>query len=86
MILSLACITLYFWLKFAEIVVANEPVFTPVKVELYMETLCPYCARFVKDQLGSMFQDKVEKVVDVELIPWVCPNFCWLHATAHNSI
>jgi protein-disulfide isomerase len=45
---------------------------TPVQLDLYMETLCPYCARFVKEQLSQLFIDDVASIMNLTMIPWVC--------------
>lgn len=42
-----------------------------VKVELYMEALCPYCARFVHQTVSKAFENGLEPIMDLELIPWV---------------
>lgn len=56
-------------------VVAEEPSagasHDRVKVELYMETLCPYCARFIRQTVNKAFESGMGPIMDLELIPWV---------------
>ena len=41
-----------------------------VQLELYMETMCPYCARFVKS-LNDVIEDGFADKVDLSFVPWV---------------
>lgn len=42
-----------------------------VQVDLYMETLCPYCARFVHKQLGDLYEsDGFADIMQLRVIPW----------------
>lgn len=40
-----------------------------VNVELYMEALCPYCAGFVREQLGDVMRE-LSDLVDLTLVPF----------------
>ena len=41
-----------------------------VAVALYYETLCPYSARFVVDNLARIFEDGLLDAVDLTLVPY----------------
>ncbi|ERN08998.1 hypothetical protein AMTR_s00153p00064140 [Amborella trichopoda] len=41
-----------------------------VSLNLYYETLCPYCSRFVVNYLGKMFSNGLIDIVDLRLIPY----------------
>ena len=50
-------------------VLCEEPAATDkVHVELYAESLCPYCARFTKQILSPMFSNGLSDIVDLEII------------------
>ncbi|KAF8063862.1 hypothetical protein HT031_003719 [Scenedesmus sp. PABB004] len=42
----------------------------PVRVELYMEALCPYCANFTLTGLAPLFESKLSNYVQLDVIPW----------------
>ncbi|GMN40403.1 hypothetical protein TIFTF001_009634 [Ficus carica] len=41
-----------------------------VQVSLYYETLCPYCANFIVNNLVKIFQNGLISAVDLRLVPW----------------
>lgn len=41
-----------------------------VKLTLYYETLCPYCARFIVNELVKLYQNGLISIVDLRLVPW----------------
>ncbi|VDL71552.1 unnamed protein product [Nippostrongylus brasiliensis] len=41
----------------------------PLKVTLIYEALCPYCQKFISNQLGSMYQQHKDHL-ELELVPW----------------
>jgi interferon gamma-inducible protein 30 len=41
-----------------------------VKLELYYETLCPYCARFIVEKLYTIFDTGIIDITDLKLIPY----------------
>ncbi|KAL7584302.1 hypothetical protein Lser_V15G42811 [Lactuca serriola] len=54
-----------------------------VKVSLYYESLCPYCANFIVNQLGkALYEGNLVSIVDLRMIPWgntqFAPNNAWI--------
>ncbi|KAM7467940.1 hypothetical protein LguiB_015502 [Lonicera macranthoides] len=41
-----------------------------VTLSLYYESLCPYCANFIANQLGKVFETDLSSVVNLRLVPW----------------
>ncbi|CAA7406246.1 unnamed protein product [Spirodela intermedia] len=41
-----------------------------VQLELYYETLCPYCSRFIVNFLSKIFIDGLIDIVDLNLVPY----------------
>nr|GLL26963.1 gamma-interferon-inducible lysosomal thiol reductase-like [Ipomoea trifida] len=41
-----------------------------VSVSLYYESLCPYCANFIVNQLVKLFVTDLGSIVNLRLIPW----------------
>nr|CAB3496210.1 unnamed protein product [Digitaria exilis] len=41
-----------------------------VSLELYYESLCPYCSRFMVNHLAGIFEDGLIDAVDLRLIPY----------------
>ncbi|KAL5748153.1 hypothetical protein ACOSQ2_025450 [Xanthoceras sorbifolium] len=41
-----------------------------VSLELYYESLCPYCSNFIVNYLDKLFQDQLLTLVDLKLIPY----------------
>ncbi|KAF3771546.1 GILT-like protein [Nymphaea thermarum] len=41
-----------------------------VPVDLYYETLCPYCSNFIVNQLHQLFSNGLIDVVDLHLVPY----------------
>uniref|UniRef100_A0A158P635 Gamma interferon inducible lysosomal thiol reductase GILT n=1 Tax=Angiostrongylus cantonensis TaxID=6313 RepID=A0A158P635_ANGCA len=41
----------------------------PIKLTLIYEALCPYCQKFISNQLGGMYQQHKDHL-ELELIPW----------------
>lgn len=41
-----------------------------VNLSLYYETLCPYCASFISDNLVKVFQNDLDTIVNLRLVPW----------------
>lgn len=48
----------------------NEPGVEKVKVELYSESLCPYCANFIVNYLNPFFNNGIIDIVDLRIIPY----------------
>lgn len=42
----------------------------PVRVDYYMEALCPFCANFTRNQLKPMFDNGIMAHVELDIIPW----------------
>ncbi|PNX90600.1 gamma-interferon-inducible lysosomal thiol reductase, partial [Trifolium pratense] len=41
-----------------------------VSLELYYESLCPYCANFIVNYLPQVFEQDLISIVDLKLVPW----------------
>jgi interferon gamma-inducible protein 30 len=41
-----------------------------VKVELYSEALCPYCAEFIVNYLNPFFNNGIIDIVELRIIPY----------------
>ncbi|VDP36522.1 unnamed protein product [Heligmosomoides polygyrus] len=41
----------------------------PIKITLIYEALCPYCQKFISNQLGGMYQ-QFKDHLELELVPW----------------
>ncbi|KAL6902305.1 hypothetical protein ACP4OV_005181 [Aristida adscensionis] len=41
-----------------------------VSLELYYESLCPYCSRFIVNGLAGIFEDGLIGAVDLRLVPY----------------
>jgi Gamma interferon inducible lysosomal thiol reductase (GILT) len=41
-----------------------------VKVNLYVEALCPFCAKLTTETLASIFKSGVAEIADIRLIPY----------------
>ncbi|MQL83480.1 hypothetical protein Taro_015972, partial [Colocasia esculenta] len=41
-----------------------------VRLELFYETLCPYCSRFIVGFLSSIFDDGLISIIDLNLVPY----------------
>ncbi|CAN6295441.1 unnamed protein product [Urochloa humidicola] len=41
-----------------------------VSLELYYESLCPYCSRFIVNRLAGIFEDGLIDAVDLRLVPY----------------
>lgn len=53
-----------------------------VLLSLYYESLCPYCANFIVNQLVKVFQTDLRSIVKLRLVPWgntqITPNHTWI--------
>lgn len=41
-----------------------------VKLSVYYEALCPYCANFIVNSLAKIFKNGLISIIDLKLIPW----------------
>ncbi|XAR60771.1 hypothetical protein NMG60_11034268 [Bertholletia excelsa] len=41
-----------------------------VRLDLYYESLCPYCSNFIVNYLVKIFENGLISVVDLNLVPW----------------
>ncbi|CAM0152929.1 unnamed protein product [Urochloa decumbens] len=49
---------------------AEEAAAAKVSLELYYESLCPYCSRFMVNRLAGIFEDGLIDAVDLRLVPY----------------
>lgn len=53
-----------------------------VTLSLYYESLCPYCANFIVNELVKVFETDLISVVNLRLIPWgntqITVNNSWI--------
>lgn len=49
----------------------SHPAHLLVQVDVYMETLCPASAYFVKEQLPILFMNNISSIIDLSIVPWV---------------
>lgn len=53
-----------------------------IVLSLYYESLCPYCADFIANQLVKVFQTDLSSIVKLKLVPWgntqITPNNAWI--------
>lgn len=53
-----------------------------VVLSLYYESLCPYCANFIVNQLAKVFQTDLASIVKLRLVPWgntqITPTNAWV--------
>ncbi|XP_043689173.1 gamma-interferon-responsive lysosomal thiol protein-like [Telopea speciosissima] len=54
---------------FASTRVCSSPA-PKVSLALYYETLCPYCSRFIVNQLAKVFEKELITIVDLKLVPY----------------
>ncbi|XP_010450255.1 PREDICTED: gamma-interferon-inducible lysosomal thiol reductase-like [Camelina sativa] len=64
--LLLACLFLFTFST--NLVVAKES--DKVKLNLYYESLCPYCQNFIVDDLGKIFDSDLYTITDLKLVPF----------------
>ncbi|KAK4342690.1 hypothetical protein RND71_038506 [Anisodus tanguticus] len=63
-----------------------------VNLSLYYESLCPYCADFIVNQLVKVLQTDLGSIVNLRLVPWgntrIAPNSSWIcqHGTDECQI
>jgi hypothetical protein len=41
-----------------------------VRVDVYIEALCPYCAKFSAEVLGNIFENEIANVTEINLVPY----------------
>ncbi|KAG8096371.1 hypothetical protein GUJ93_ZPchr0013g34170 [Zizania palustris] len=49
---------------------SGSPAEAKVSLELYYESLCPYCSRFIVNHLAGIFEDGLIAAVDLSLVPY----------------
>ncbi|CAA2969913.1 gamma-interferon-inducible lysosomal thiol reductase [Olea europaea subsp. europaea] len=53
-----------------------------VNLSLYYESLCPYCASFIVNELVKVFKTDLISIVNLRLVPWgntqISPNNTWI--------
>lgn len=53
-----------------------------VNLSVYYESLCPYCANFIVNNLVKIFQTDLINIVNLRLVPWgntqIQPNDTWI--------
>lgn len=50
---------------------SDAPEAPMVKLDVYMETLCPGSALFVKEELPKLFVNELYSIIDLSIVPWV---------------
>ena len=58
------------WLLLTQLHTAPGAAAQKVHVELYAESLCPYCAKFVAEKLGPLFKNGVQQLMWLDYIPY----------------
>lgn len=53
---------------FKKIESGNDP--SKVELSLYYETLCPYCANFIVNNLAKIFENGLISIINLRLVPW----------------
>lgn len=48
----------------------SDPAAKKVNLSLYYESLCPYSARFIVNQLDKIFSNGLISIVDLQLFPY----------------
>ncbi|EOA18969.1 hypothetical protein CARUB_v10007604mg [Capsella rubella] len=66
-VLFLACL---FMFTFSNNLVAAEESDDKVKLNLYYESLCPYCQNFIVNDLGKIFDTDLYTITDLKLFPF----------------
>lgn len=51
-----------------------------VKLDVYMETLCPASAYFVKEELPKLFLNNVSSIIELSIVPWVRDDILSINA------
>ncbi|XP_047334248.1 gamma-interferon-responsive lysosomal thiol protein-like [Impatiens glandulifera] len=53
-----------------------------VNLSIYYESLCPYCANFISNNLNKIFENGIISIVNLRLIPWgnayMKDNYTWV--------
>lgn len=76
-----------FLTSFVGNVCATETGLAPkVQLGVFVETLCPACAHFTKEQLPKLFVNNISDIFDLSLIPWVRFQRCSLHCFATTRV
>ncbi|KAL2557936.1 Thioredoxin superfamily protein [Forsythia ovata] len=83
--LILTCFLIIWWVCEAKVSVSstitndNEE---KVNLSLYYESLCPFCANFIVNQLVKVFKTDLISIVNLRLVPWgntqISPNNTWI--------
>ncbi|CAD6210779.1 unnamed protein product [Miscanthus lutarioriparius] len=58
-----------------------------VSLELYYESLCPYCSRFIVNHLAGIFEDGLIDAVHLRLVPYGnarVGQYYWYNDTVHT--
>ncbi|MCD9644713.1 hypothetical protein HAX54_033134 [Datura stramonium] len=67
------------WLMFQPHVSSSQD---KVNLSLYYESLCPYCADFIVNQLVKVLETDLGSIVNLRLVPWgntqIAPNSSWI--------
>ena len=69
--LVLFCLFLGYSLQSTELLLPQN-----VQVELYAESLCPFCARFTQQTLAPIFASGLSDIMDLDII---------MYGNAHND-
>lgn len=58
------------YLTFIQVCLGSSNSAGKVPLDLYYESLCPYCANFIVNELPIIFKNGIIDIVDLRLFPW----------------
>ncbi|KNA08335.1 hypothetical protein SOVF_163510 [Spinacia oleracea] len=64
------CLTLLAYLAMIQVCFGSLNSAGKVQLDFYYESLCPYCAKFIINELPIIFQNGLIDIVDLRLFPW----------------
>ncbi|KAK7301645.1 hypothetical protein RJT34_12515 [Clitoria ternatea] len=68
---SILSLSLFLYLSFFSLLSPSESESDgKVSLELYYESLCPYCSNFIVNYLPQIFKKDLISIVDLKLYPW----------------
>ncbi|XP_048503696.1 gamma-interferon-responsive lysosomal thiol protein isoform X2 [Beta vulgaris subsp. vulgaris] len=64
------CFSILVYLSFIQASLGSSNSAGKVPLDLYYESLCPYCANFIVNELPIIFKNGIIDIVDLRLFPW----------------